>query len=104
METSEYAIAYMTAEAAMNRGETGPLRELLAENFTSMGLSADQWVSVWSAGWRTYRSHGLAAFGPFLLNYGSGERADGTLGVAAGVLHFNADGKIQSHTAMAADG
>ena len=103
MGTDDYAAAYMVAEAAMNLGEPGPLRDLLAEDFTSMGFTGDEFIEGWLAGWTSFHSHGVVAFGPFLLDYGSGRRPDGSVGLAAGVLRFNAEGKVESHTAFVAD-
>ena len=68
------------------------------------GFTRDEFIEGCRAGWTDFHSHGVVAFGPFLLDYGSGRRPDGSIGFAAGVLRFNAKGLAESHTAFVADG
>ena len=106
MGTDDYAAAYLAAETALNTGDVEPFQALLADPMNWMGedKSPAQAVAAFrellGRGWR-FQTSGLTGFGPFLIDYGWSSLPDGTRWRAAGVLRFNAEGRVDQWSGLA---
>ena len=96
---ADYAGLYMASEAAYNNGDAEPLLDLFADEFALMGTTIartvlDAVVRNNVANGAQFRTVGVIAYGPFLIDYGTLRMPDGTESMMVGVLRFNEQGKV----------
>jgi hypothetical protein len=97
--TADYASLYMATEVPYNKGDAEPFLDLFADEFVFNGNvigRADFNAVVRNnvANGMQFRTVGLIAYGPFLIDYGTLHMPDGSESLLVGVLRFNEQGKV----------
>ena len=97
--SADYASLYMATEVPYNKGDAEPFLDLFADEFAFMGnmiARADFGDVVRNnvANGMQFRTVGLNAYGPFLIDYGILLMPDGGESLLVGVLRFNEQGKV----------